>query len=103
LNNVTFLDPWQISKSEKFLMELRKEVCEDHVLHNKELKIVARRRDRDEYLFWLINEGKFAQVHLTWRGSVEPDSFWPVTELYDSFDVWAETVMKQDNIKYSDR
>ncbi|MDQ6420472.1 hypothetical protein RB620_13595 [Paenibacillus sp. LHD-117] len=102
MNNDTFLDPWQISKSEKFLVELRKEVCADHVLYNKILMIVARRRDRDEYLFRLINEGKFAQVHLTWRGAVEPDPFWPVTELFDSFDVWAETVMKQDNLKYGE-
>lgn len=103
MENFLFHDPWQISNSEKFLLELRKEVCEDHVLYNKELRVVARRIDRDEYLFWLTNEGKFAQVHLTWRGSVEKDPFWPVTELYDSFDVWAETVMKHDSLKYDDR
>jgi hypothetical protein len=102
MENVTFLDPWQVSKSEKFLAELKKELCAAHVLYNKELEIVARRRDRDEYLFWLINEGKFAQVHLTWRGSVEPDPFWPVTTIYDSFSVWDNTVMQQDNAKYGE-
>lgn len=102
MESLIFLDPWQSTKSEKFLLELKKEICEDHVLYNKELEVVARRRDRDEYLFWLINDGKFAQVHLTWRGSIEPDPFWPATELYDSFNIWAETVMKQDNFMYGD-
>jgi hypothetical protein len=67
LEKANFLDPWQTSILDEFILELRKEVCKDHVLYNKDLKIVARRRDRDEYLFWIINEGKFAQVHLTWR------------------------------------
>jgi len=102
LDNDSFLDPWQFTNSEKFILELRKEVCIEHVLYNKKLKIIARRCDRDEYLFQLIDEGKFAQVHLTWRGSVEPDPLWPATALFDSFDIWVEKVMKQDHLKYGD-
>jgi len=75
MEDVTFLDPWQSSNSEKFLAELLKELCTEHVLFGKKLEIVARRRDRDEYLFRILEEEKFAQVHLTWRGAVESDPF----------------------------
>lgn len=102
MGNVAFLDPWQLSKSEKFLVEVEKELCAEHVLYGKKLEIVARRRDRDEYLFRIFEEEKFAQVHLTWRGAVESDPFWPVTTIYDSFSVWADKVMKQDHAIYGD-
>ncbi|WP_372660762.1 hypothetical protein [Cohnella sp.] len=102
MENFSFLDPWQVSKSEKFIVELKKELCSDHVLYKKELEILARRRDRDEYLYWLKNENKFAQVHLTWRGSVESDPFWPVTTVYDSFSDWALNVMQHENVEYGE-
>lgn len=95
-----FLDPWQSSKSIKFFQELQKEMCESHVLFGKNLEIVARREDRDEYLFKYIDEEKYVQVHLTWRGSVEPDPFWPVTTIYESFEQWKTEIMIPNNSRY---
>lgn len=88
MQSETFLDPWQSSNSKKFIQELQKEMCESHLLFGANLEIVARRRDRDEYLFKYINEEIYAQVHLTWRGALEPDPFWPVTTIYESFEQW---------------
>lgn len=97
-----FLDPWQPTKLNIILLELDKELCKSHVLFGLELEILARRRDKDEYIFWIKQQGKFAQVHLTWRGEVESDPFWPVTTIYDTLDEWVEMVMKSDNEKYGD-
>jgi hypothetical protein len=102
MGNVTILDPWQSSNSVKFSAELEKELCIEHVLFGKKLEIVARRRDKNEYLFRILEEEKFAQVNLTWRGAVESDPFWPVTTIYDSFNDWVGKVMQQDHEIYGD-
>ncbi|WP_157279768.1 hypothetical protein [Paenibacillus swuensis] len=70
------------------------------MLYGENVEIVARRRDRDEYLFKYVEGEKYAQVHLTWRGSVEPDPFWPVTTVYDSFEQWKNEIMIPNNLRY---
>jgi hypothetical protein len=95
-----FIDPWQSSNSQKFIQELQKETCESHELYGASLEIVARRSDRDEYLFKYIDEDKYAQVHLTWRGEVEPDPYWPRTTIYNSFEQWKAVIMIPNNVRY---
>ncbi|HYE47337.1 MAG TPA: hypothetical protein VEA44_16350 [Caulobacter sp.] len=65
--------------------ELLRELSSDHVLHGHRITALARRWRRDDVLFRL-DDGRFAQVHLTWR--YESRSNWPSTEIYPTFDAW---------------
>jgi len=83
----TFSEPWYPCDDRYFEEELRREVCEKHVLFGIDAKIIARRQDLDDFLFELPN-GRFANVHLTW--SKESNPTWPGTEIYASADqMWA--------------
>ena len=77
----TFLEPWHHCDDARLEIELRREVCEKHVLFGIEARIMARRQDCDNCLFSLPN-GRFAEVHLTWPK--ESDPTWPDTRIYDS-------------------
>lgn len=77
-----------VSRS-SFEAELARELPADHVLSGRIVTALARRLDRDDFLFRL-DDGSFAQVHLTW--SVEADPRWPGTEMYSSFGDWERSV-----------
>ena len=72
--------------------ELRREICDTHVLAGKAATLMARRGDMDEALF-LLSDGRVAEVHLTWGHSREMDPRWPTTTFYDSLDHWARQSM----------
>jgi hypothetical protein len=83
----TFSEPWHACDGTRLKDELRREVCQKHVLHGIDAKIIARRQDCDQFLFEL-DDGRFAEVHLTW--SKETDPAWPDTRIYDSAEqAWA--------------
>lgn len=65
--------------------ELAREVCGDHVLFGRQVTAIGRRRKRDDVLFRL-DDGTFAQVHLTWN--VERSPLWPSTEFFPDFAAW---------------
>lgn len=61
--------------------ELSKEVCNEHVLYKKKVIAIARREDRDDFLFSAINaKHPLYSVHLTW--SQESDPLWPKTTAF---------------------
>jgi len=74
-----FREPWHACDDEHFVTELLREVPEGHVLYGLVPRIVARRQDMDDFLFSL-EDGRYANVHLTW--SKESDPRWPSTEIY---------------------
>jgi len=76
-----FSEPWHPCDDTRFETELRRELCEKHVLFGIDAKIIARRQDMDDFLFELP-DGRFANVHLTWAR--ESDPVYPGTEIYDS-------------------
>jgi hypothetical protein len=80
---ITILEPWHRCDDPRFEEELRREICSSHVLHGVAATIIARRQDRDDFLFELP-DGRFAIVHLTWAR--ESDPRWPATEVFDSID-----------------
>lgn len=66
--------------------ELKKELNKLHVLYGIQLKALARRLDRDDVLFLLL-EGteRYAVVHLSWIGKEEKEPQYPLTRLYNNF------------------
>jgi len=71
-------------EAEKFEAELQREMSNGHVLKDESFECIARREDRDDFLFYVTSIEKFAIVHLTWNVEKSPD--WPTTTLYNSFD-----------------
>lgn len=69
--------------------ELVCEAPQGHLLYGQKPEVVARRVQRDDFLFQL-QDGRIAQVHLTWR--IEKDPFWPFTTIYASRDAWADSL-----------
>jgi hypothetical protein len=74
---VTFPEPWypiiDVTAARTLADELARELGEGHLLFDVAVEAVARRADRDDVLFRLLDgSGRLALVHLTWRGEVEP-------------------------------
>lgn len=65
--------------------ELTRELCPTHVLYGIGAVALGRRWRRDDVLFGL-EDGRFAQVHLTRRPEGNP--MWPSTDIYASFAAW---------------
>jgi hypothetical protein len=86
--------PWyRLSDERQRLLleeELRKEITQEHPLEGLSLTVIARRDDRDDVLVTLdgSENGRIAEVHLTWSRRKEMDSRWPRTIIYESLGVW---------------
>ncbi|MFB4322438.1 hypothetical protein RB298_08905 [Priestia sp. BR_2] len=95
----TYLEPWEDETSDRFADELSKEISSEHILFGVQVKTLARRCDRDDFLFSLIEQpGTYVQVHLTWKHEESAD--WPKTLLFSSFEDWVNTSMLPDNRDY---
>jgi len=76
--------------------QLDREINLDHPLKNISVKTIARRQDRDDVLFQLP-DGKYALVHLTWQQYPHPDSSWPTTNIFDSWeDVYINKILADE-------
>lgn len=73
------------SERESLEGELRRELCSSHTIYGIEAVAIGRRWRRDDVLF-LLRDGRFAQVHLSWRAEANPH--WPDTRIYASFEDW---------------
>jgi hypothetical protein len=62
--------------------ELEAELPQGHPLHGSSLAVIARSTARDDILV-SSGDGRWAIVHLTWRGAVERLP-WPNATLFDS-------------------
>ncbi len=76
--------------------ELRREVAPGHVLHGLNARLIGRRYDRDTALF-LLDDGRIAKVHLTWRRDTEIDPRWPYTTIYVDVRDWQERGLAADH------
>lgn len=73
---VIWLEPWYpvdesgaeraVDMAAALEKQLRREICERHVLHGESVRLIARRADTDDVLFALTGR-RVAEVHLTWR------------------------------------
>lgn len=57
------------------------------------MRLIARRDGTDDALFQL-DDGRVAEVHMTWRRSRETDPRWPATAIFTSLEDWVEESMK---------
>lgn len=83
-----------------FMNELRKEVGPGHVLYGLNAKLIGRRYDRDTTLF-LLEDGRIARVHLTWRQDSEIDPRWPETTIYADAKDWQTRGLVTDHDEWS--
>ncbi len=98
---IVLLRPWShVADGHGLENELRRELAPSHRLHPQAhagtLRAVARRIDRDDFLF--VGKGIVVVVHLTW--SVETDPHWPSTETFGSIDDWIQRGMTADHEEY---
>lgn len=86
-------EPWYWTEQD-LTGQLQREISKDHLLHGKTTKTLARRQDNDDVLFLVDNE-KFAVVHLTWANQRHTDNHWPTTQLFDNWDnLYRERILK---------
>jgi hypothetical protein len=82
----TLPDGWfEVADKEatSFEAELKKEVCALHPLYGHQVRCLARRRDRDDFLFASPTSSRpIAAVHLTW--SAEKTAVFPWTIFFES-------------------
>lgn len=67
--------------------ELQTEVGPRHILWQHDVRLIARRDDRDDALFEL-GDGRVAEVHLTWTSSQAVDEKSPWTIIFPSLSEW---------------
>lgn len=80
-------DIWSEIENSKgtFEKELYKEINKGHILYGIKVKEAAHREDCDDVLFFLMDgTNRYAVVHLTWTRSMEANSFFPKTKIYDN-------------------
>jgi hypothetical protein len=68
-----------------FETELYRELCATHALSGLRVSTLGRRDDRDDFLFSL-DDGRVAEVHLTWLQENIPE--WPKAQIYRDLDEW---------------
>ncbi len=83
--SITWLEPWSpVERPEDrtaLEAELRLELSMAHPMFR--LPAVA------------LDDGRVAEVHLTWRRNRENDARWPRTTIFESADAWIEDRMKR--------
>jgi hypothetical protein len=100
-DEIHFLEPWY--KLELGNLDLEKElyteVSKSHILFGKKLNAIAKRSDKDDALFELIDsENKFAVVHLTWARKEESNSKYPQTRIFkDWLDLYNNCIVPDHN------
>lgn len=86
-NEARYPERWSALSSEerkKFSAELKREVCDEHVLAGRSMEAVARLNGRDDFLFRdNRSTDECFVVHLTWREEASPDFPW--TTRFSSF------------------
>ena len=97
-SSFSFLEPWGALPSERaeaLLREVRIELSRGRPLFGAILTAIGASRRANDVLFGL-NDGRVADVHLTWRRAAEQNP-WPSHRIYASFEEWAQRVMIPDH------
>jgi hypothetical protein len=83
-----YLEPWCAVNDASLVDELRRELPPGHVLTGLGVAACARRQDRDDVLFEILDgTARLARVQLTYQA--ESDSRWPLTTLFSTEAEWA--------------
>jgi hypothetical protein len=87
-----FVEPWLEDRDQKLEAELRREICQGHVLFGVPVSAVAHRQDCDDVLFSLDDGiGRLAVVHLTYTKEGAPT--WPHATIFDGWEPWSLAMM----------
>ena len=104
MSEIEWLEPWGLpveGQAAAFERQLKRETSPQHQLFGQPVRLLATHRGRDDVLFRLSN-GRVAEVHLTWRRTMEPDPKWPVTAIFTSLREWIEQRMRPDHQEWSE-
>lgn len=94
-------DAWTDDQRDRFVRQLRLEVGPEHPLCNVDVRVVGQHTGCDDTLVELLDgSSRFAVVHLTWASSQERMP-WPSTELFESFDAFATSRMREDHDEFN--
>jgi hypothetical protein len=89
-------EPWrpitQADECAALEAELRAELGSKHPLFGLSAIAIGRRDDQDDVVF-ALDDGRIAEVHLTWRRSREMDPSYPQTAIYPSLVHWREDLI----------
>ena len=99
-----WLLPWKplTDSGQPFVVELRKEVGQQHVLFGVSVEAIARHVGSDDVLFATgDSRHPLAVVHLTWAARRESSDAWPYTTLYRDWQDWIDNRMLADHQDYS--
>lgn len=92
-------EPWHWITTD-FSTELYHELPHGHILAGKSVRSVARRQDRDDFLFEIIHaDFQYAVVHLTWQK--ETKNLWPVSKLYKNWNDVYENRILPDSLDFN--
>lgn len=95
----TWLPPWYPIDSEEdcraLCNELQREINSAHPLHGLMATAIARRQDNDDVLF-VLEDGRYAAVHLTWVGQQDSSDV-PATTVYATAEDFARDRMMPDH------
>jgi hypothetical protein len=100
--NLEFLEPW-VSASDDSLIhaELQKELSNAHILFQKELVLVGRSLQTDDFLFKIDNSDfEYCIVHLTWSSKKETNPIFPSTKFYKNWEEFVEQEMRPIHEEY---
>lgn len=97
-----WLDPWRPAADsdalvhDAVLRQLRREVGPGHPMFGVPVRLIGRNgRSGDDLFEVLDGSGRVAVVHLTWAQRRE-ELPWPWTQMFPSWDAWAEQWMWLD-------
>lgn len=72
---------------EGLVAAIREELAPGHILLGRHFTVIARREDQDDVLL-LLDDGEVAEMHMTWTKQVTPD--FPGAMLYLDLAHWQE-------------
>jgi hypothetical protein len=76
--------PWCWTK-QSLGHQLEKEINRHHILYGQTFQTLGRRQDNDDVLF-LVENNRFAVVHLTWRDQPHEDNYLPATQFFETWE-----------------
>jgi hypothetical protein len=97
-------EPWVPVANERepglLAAELLREVAPGHPLHDRPVRIWARRCDCDDVLVLVGNPEQLAVVHLSYASRPDRPP-WPKTRIFDSFAEFVEKIMIPDHDEFT--
>ena len=96
---ITYKHPWY-ETDQDLTKQLKMEIASHHVLADKNVKTIARRDDKDDVLYEILDKNPtYAIVHLTWKQSKHTDTIWPRTRIFKSLQEVQEQI-NRDNLNW---